>query len=209
VGEDPQRLERDIELTRVKLGEDIDALEEKVNPKKVAHRSVDRAKEKVAEAKDKVAGAAAVARDRAVEAKDRVADRMSSGSDSTDPVVAGDTDSGGGLGQKVSGLVGTAREKAVPLAATARDRAAPLAATAQEKAVPLVATAIDRVAPLAVTAREKAAERVGMDPHTAETREVAAAVAGGTWSMLLEQTRRNPVLVGAAAFGLGLVLGHR
>ncbi|HEX6755604.1 MAG TPA: DUF3618 domain-containing protein [Mycobacteriales bacterium] len=145
MAEDPEQLEREIERTRIKLGQDIDALEDKVNPKKVAHRSVDRAKEavkeKVAEVKEKVAG-----------------------------------ESGGGLGDKVSGVVGTAKEK---------------------------------VAPLAATAKEKAAERVGMDPSTADTREVATAVAGDTWSTLLEQTRRNPLAVGAAAFALGVVLGHR
>jgi hypothetical protein len=58
VGEDPEQLEREIEATRAKLGQDIDALEEKVNPKKVANRSVASAKEKVAEVKDKVAGKA-------------------------------------------------------------------------------------------------------------------------------------------------------
>jgi hypothetical protein len=126
VAEDPEQLEREIERTRIKLGQDIDALEEKVNPKKVAHRSVDRARE------------------------------------------------------------------------AAKEKVAPLAATAKEK-----------VAPLAATAKERAAERVGMDPSTADTREVATAVAGDTWSTLLEQTRRNPLAVGAAAFALGVVLGHR
>ena len=38
MAEDPEQLEREIEQTRVKLGQDIDALEEKVNPKKLAHR---------------------------------------------------------------------------------------------------------------------------------------------------------------------------
>jgi hypothetical protein len=181
VAEDPQHLEREIERTRTKLGEDIDALEEKVNPKKVAHRSLDRAKEKVAEVKDKVTGAASAAKDKVVEAEDKV----SSDPGGPGPVLAAER--GGGLGDKVSGLVDTAREKAAPLAATAKDR----------------------VTPLAVTAKEKAAERVGMDPRTADSREVATAVAGGAWSTLLEQTRRNPVAVGAAALAVGLVLGRR
>ena len=121
MGEDPQRLEREIERTRAKLGEDLDALEDKINPKKVAHRSVDRAKEKV-----------------------------------------------------------------VPLAATAREK----------------------VVPLAATAKDKAAVRAGLDPQTADTREVATAVAGGAWETLREQTRRNPVAVGAAAFVLGVLIGR-
>ncbi|HYT09240.1 MAG TPA: DUF3618 domain-containing protein [Mycobacteriales bacterium] len=160
MGEDPERLERDIERTRAKLGEDLDALEEKVNPRKVAHRSVDRAKEKAAEVREKV-----------------TARLNSSSPDGTGP----------GVGDKVSDLAGTARQKVAPLAATARQR----------------------VAPLAASAKEKAALRSGLDPDTADTREVATAVATGTWASLLEQTRRNPLAVGAAAFAVGLVLGHR
>lgn len=219
MGEDPQQLEREIERTREKLGHDIDALEEKVNPKKVAHRSVDKAKdvarEKAAEVKEKVSEVAAAAkekvaeaREKAAEAKDTVADKVSSGSPdggatggtvATGYADAGSTSvSAGGLGGKVSGLVGTAKAKAGPLAVTALDKAGPLAATARDKA-----------APLAAAAKVKAAERVGMDPQTADTREVATAVASGTWTALLEQTRRNPALVGAVTFVLGLVIGKR
>jgi len=160
VGEDPERIEREIERTRAKLGEDLDALEEKVNPKKVAHRSVDRAKEKAAEVKEKVAA------------------KLQAGSPDGD---------GPGVGDRVSGLAGTARERVAPLAATARER----------------------VAPLAASAKEKAAVRSGLDPDTADTREVATAVATGTWASLLEQTRRSPLAVGAVAFAVGIVLGHR
>jgi hypothetical protein len=176
VGEDPERIEREIERTRAKLGDDLDALEEKINPRKVAHRSVDRAKEKAAEVKDRVVGAV-----------------TSGGSDATAP----DGQPDGGIGDKVAGLAGTAKEKAAPLAATAKDKVTPLAATAR-----------DKVAPLAVTARDKAAARAGLDPQTADTREVATAVAGDAWQTLLEQTRRNPVAVGAAAFVLGVLIGR-
>jgi cell division septum initiation protein DivIVA len=106
VGEDPEQLEREIEATRAKLGQDIDALEEKINPKKVAHRSVE-------SAKDKVVGKAAEAKD-----------KMSS---------SGDGDSEGpGLGQKAAGLAETVKEKAAPLIGTAREKAQPLV----EKATP-------------------------------------------------------------------------
>jgi hypothetical protein len=182
VGEDPERIEREIERTRAKLGEDLDALEAKVNPRKVANRSVDRAKVKAAEVKDKVVGAAGAAKEKVT----------SGGSDPTAP-----TGQPGGIGDKVAGLAGTAKEKAAPLAATAKDKIAPLAATAKE-----------RVAPLAATAKDKAAARAGLDPQTADTREVATAVAGDAWQMLREQTRRNPVAVGAAAFVLGVLIGR-
>jgi hypothetical protein len=179
VGEDPERLEREIERTRARLGEDLDALEEKINPKKVAHRSVDRAKEKAAEVKDKVVGAAGAAKEKVTGG--------SSGSERAGPtgVTAADVDQGagvtapngqsGGIGDRVAGLAGAAREKVVPLA---------------------------------VTAKDKAAVRAGLDPQTADTREVATAVAGGAWETLREQTRRNPVAVGAAAFVLGVLIGR-
>jgi hypothetical protein len=183
VAEDPERIEREIERTRAKLGADLDALEEKINPKKVAHRSVDRAKEKAAEVKDKVVGAAVTAKD-----------KVTGGDSATSPDGQSE---GGGLGDKMAGLAGTAREKAGPLAATAKEKAGPLAATAKEK-----------VTPLAATAREKAATRAGLDPQTADTREVASAVAGGAWQTVRDQTRRNPVAVGAAAFLLGVLIGR-
>ena len=170
MGEDPERIEQEIERTRAKLGDDLDALEEKVNPKKVAHRSVDKAKEKVADLKDKVTGAAGAAREKVASA--------GSGAPSGD--------GSGGVGEKLSGVAGTAREKAGPLAATARQRAGSLA----------------------VTAREKAAVQSGLDPETADTREVATAVAGSTWAALRERTRRYPLAVGAVAFVAGFVLGH-
>jgi hypothetical protein len=228
VGEDPEQLEREIERTRAKLGDDLDALEEKINPKKVANRSVDRAKGKAAEVKDKVVGAAGAAKEKVVgaagEAKEKVSG--SGGSTGSEPsgITAADVDyagtgvgagatapdgrSGGGIGDKVAGLAATAKEKAAPLAATAKEKAAPLAATAKEKAAPLAATAKEKAAPLAATAKEKAASRAGLDPQTADTREVATAVAGGAWQTLREQTRRNPVAVGAAAFVLGVLIGR-
>lgn len=155
MGEDPERIEREIERTRAKLGEDLDALEERINPKKVAHRSVDRAKEKAAEVKDKVVGAA----------------REKVGSGSGPTRANGQAAS---LGDRVAGLAGTVQERVGPLAATAKDRAA---------------------------------VQAGLDPRTADTREVATAVAGNAWQTLLEQTRRSPVAVGAVAFLLGVLIG--
>ena len=222
MGEDPERIEREIERTRAKLGEDLDALEDKINPKKVAHRKVDQAKEKVAEVKEKVVGKVTEAKDKvagaAGDAKEKVTGGGDSGAVPVTGTTAADVDYGtgaidttgstaangrsggsgsGGIGEKVAGLASTAKEKAAPLAATARVKAAPLAATAK-----------DKVAPLAATAKDKAAVRAGLDPQTADNREVATAVAGGAWQTLQDQTRRNPVPVGAAAFVLGVLIGR-
>jgi Protein of unknown function (DUF3618) len=177
VGEDPEQLEREIEATRAKLGEDIDALEEKINPKKVAHRSVESAKEKVAEVKDKVVG-------KATQAKEKV-------------TSSGNGDGGGegtpGLGQKAAGLAGTVKEKAAPLVGTALEKAQPL---------------VDKATPAAQQVKEKAAVRAGLDPQTADTKQVATTLAGETWATVQDQTRRNPALVGAVAFVLGFLLGR-
>ena len=168
MGEDPEQLERQIEETRAKLGADIDALEEKVNPKKVANRSVASAKEKVAEVKDKVAG-------KANEAKQK----MQNG--------------GSGDNGTQKGLADTVKEKAGPLVGTAREKAQPL---------------VDKAAPVAQQVKEKAAVRAGLDPQTADTRQVASTLASDTWAMLQDQTRRNPALVGGVAFALGFLLGR-
>jgi len=205
VGQDPEQLEREIERTRAKLGADIDALEEKVNPKKVAHRSVETAKGKAAELKGKVVEAAGTAKEKVVgattEAKGKAAgvkDQATSSSGGSNPAdgsyPAGS--SGLGLGEKVAGLAGTVKEKAAPLA----QKAAPLV----QKAAPLV----QKAAPLAQSAKEKAAVRSGLDPATADTRTVATAFAGDTWATLQDQTRRNPVPVGAAALLLGYLIGR-
>lgn len=167
MGEDPEQLERQIEATRAKLGQDIDALEEKVNPKKVAQRSVESAKEKLVGAKDKVVG-------KTSEAKEKVA----GASDQSQNGAAGGT----GLGQKAAGLAGTMKQKAQPL--------------------------VDKATPAAQQVKEKAAIRAGLDPQTADTKQVATTLAGGTWATLQEQTRRNPALVGGAAFVLGFLFGR-
>jgi cell division septum initiation protein DivIVA len=189
MGEDPEQLERDIEATRARLGADIDALEEKINPKKVAHRSVDSAKEKAVEAKNKLVGAAGTA-------KDKVSDTLS-------PDHA-DGESGPGLGEKVAGLAGTVKEKAAPLVETAREKAAPLVETAREKAAPLV----EKATPMAESVKERAAVRAGLDPRTADSKQVATALAGGAWATVQDRTRRDPLLVGAVAFVLGVLLGR-
>jgi len=178
VGEDPEQLERDIEATRAKLGQDIDALEEKINPKKVANRSVASAKEKVAEVKEKVVGKATDAKDKATEAREK----MQNGGPGEN-----------GPGQKAAGLADTVKEKAGPLIGTAREKAQPL---------------VDKAAPVAQQVKEKAAVRAGLDPHTADTKQVATTLAGETWATLQDQTRRNPALVGGVAFVLGFLLGR-
>ena len=188
MGDDPEQLEREIEATRAKLGADIDALEEKINPKKVAHRSVETAKVKAVDLKDKVVSKAAETKNKVAAKASDTRDKVTGGpGEETVVTTAGyDGGSGGGLGEKVSGLAGTVKQKAAPLAGTVMDKAAPLAGTV----------------------KEKAAVRSGLDPQTADSRQVATAFAGETWATLQDRTRRNPAAMGAAAFVLGVLLGR-
>ena len=52
-----------------------------------------------------------------------------------------------------------------------KEKAAPLVGTAREKAQPLV----EKAGPVAHSVREKAAVRAGLDPNTADTKQVATA----------------------------------
>ncbi|MEI5583624.1 MULTISPECIES: DUF3618 domain-containing protein [unclassified Agromyces] len=55
---DPNAIRSDIERTRLELGEDVDALADKVNPGKVVHRQADKVKGAFRRAKDRVMGSA-------------------------------------------------------------------------------------------------------------------------------------------------------
>jgi Protein of unknown function (DUF3618) len=54
---DPEQIRREIEQTQANLGQDVDALTEKVTPSKIVERRVDRARDTATRLKDKVMGA--------------------------------------------------------------------------------------------------------------------------------------------------------
>jgi gas vesicle protein len=56
VGEESEQLRREIDLSRAELGTDVDALTEKVSPRRVVERRVDRAKDAIGGLKEKVMG---------------------------------------------------------------------------------------------------------------------------------------------------------
>jgi hypothetical protein len=53
---DPEEIRREIERTQANLGQDVDALTEKVTPSKIVERRVDRARDTVTQLKEKVMG---------------------------------------------------------------------------------------------------------------------------------------------------------
>lgn len=64
MGTDTERLRIEIEETREDLGRDVDALSEKVDPRRVAHRRVDDARDAARRMRDAVVGAGDSGRDR-------------------------------------------------------------------------------------------------------------------------------------------------
>ena len=58
MGEESEQLRRDIDQTRQELGTDVDALAEKVSPKRVVGRGVERTKDALGGAKEKIMGTA-------------------------------------------------------------------------------------------------------------------------------------------------------
>ena len=96
MGQESEQLKRDIEETRAGLGSDVDALSDKVSPKKVMGRRVDSTKASVSGLKDKVLGAAS--------------DKLPGG---------GGSDSSGGIGHSAGDAASSVRASAEgnPLAA--------------------------------------------------------------------------------------------
>ena len=56
MGEESEQLRREIDQTRAELGTDVDALTEKVSPKRVVERRVDKTKDAIGGLKEKVMG---------------------------------------------------------------------------------------------------------------------------------------------------------
>jgi gas vesicle protein len=58
MAEDPQALRRDIEQTRRQVGDDVDALADKVSPRQIAHRRADAARGRLSSMRHSVMGTA-------------------------------------------------------------------------------------------------------------------------------------------------------
>lgn len=67
---DPSEIRSDIERTRRELGEDVDALADKVNPAKMAHRQTDKVRRAVNRVTDRVMGTASDVAETAHDAMD-------------------------------------------------------------------------------------------------------------------------------------------
>ena len=74
---DPDEIRAEIEYTRAALSDDVDALADTANPKKIAQRQVDKAKDAVVGVKDRVMGTADDAADSARDKAYAVGDKAS------------------------------------------------------------------------------------------------------------------------------------
>jgi gas vesicle protein len=73
---DPNEIRNDIEHTRRELGQDVDALADKVTPSKIAQRQTDKVKNALFGVKDRVMGKAEDVRDAAMDAADSAGDAV-------------------------------------------------------------------------------------------------------------------------------------
>jgi gas vesicle protein len=112
---DPEVIREEIERTRQELGEDVDALADKVNPSKIAQRQTDKVKGKLSSVKDRVMGSAGGVKDRVMGSAGDVKER-----------VMGSAEDAKGMGKSAVGAVGDAVTDA-PRKATQAAQGNPLA----------------------------------------------------------------------------------
>jgi ElaB/YqjD/DUF883 family membrane-anchored ribosome-binding protein len=153
---DPEQIRADIERTRTHLSDDVDALADEANPKKIAQRKTAQAKDAISGAKDRVMGkasdASGSAGERLSQAASDVQDKTSGAGRAVreqaegNPLAAGLVAFGVGLlasslfrsSKAEQQVAATAKEKLQPLAEEARhvamDAADDLKGAAQEAA---------------------------------------------------------------------------
>jgi len=164
---DPEQLRADIEETRTRLSDDVDALADEANPKRIVQRQTSKAKQALTGAKDRVMGAAS---DTATASSQRLADKQNDAkakvSDAGDtvrrqaegnPLAAGLIAFGAGLlvsslfrsSEAEQHVAAAAKEKLQPLAdeakLVAKDAADDLKGSAQESVESVRETASDAV----------------------------------------------------------------
>jgi hypothetical protein len=119
---DSDAIRADIERTRGELGDDVDALADKVRPSSIAHRQTDKIKSKFSSVRESVMGSVDDVREGGTAAVEKA---------KGNPVAVGLIAFGLGLlasslipaSEKEKDLAGTVKEKAEPLTAAAGDLA--------------------------------------------------------------------------------------
>ncbi len=130
---DPDQIREDIERTRANLSSDVDQLGDRANPKNIAKRKVDDAKDATRSVKDKIMGTAADLKDSssssAGDVSSSVGDAVSSAPEQAKQKTQGNPLAAGLIAFGVGALLGSvlpASTKEEELAGTVKQKAGPL-----------------------------------------------------------------------------------
>lgn len=175
---DPEVLRKEVEITRTELSSDVDALTDKVNPRRIATGRMERVRGRFAQIKDKVMGTAMPGHDaagqRAREARHRVTDTARQAPAAASSVAD--------------------RARAVPQMSRERTEGSPLAAGLIAFGVGLLASSLippsQRERQVAAQAKHKAMERSGDIKQQA-----------GGMARQMQQNLREPALHAAQSVG--------
>jgi gas vesicle protein len=169
---DPDEIRNDIERTRMELGQDVDALADKVTPSKIAERQTRKVKRAFSRVTDRVMGSASDAVDSAQDAVGNAADVPHKAARATEgnPIAAGLI--AFGVGMLVSSLIPATRQEQ-RLAEQAKEAAAPILDEAKDVAT----EAADHLREPAREAAESVKERAA---EAAETVKAEGADAAST-----------------------------
>lgn len=172
---DPSEIRSDIERTRRELGQDVDALADKVNPAKMAHRQTDKVRRAVGRVTDRVMGTASDVAESAHDAMDTAGEAVAEAPHRVASATKGNPIAAGliafGVGWLLSSLVPSSKPE--------RD----MAEKAKEAAAPLVGEVRDAATESADHLREPAREAVdAVKERAAEAVDTVKAEGGAAAS---------------------------
>jgi hypothetical protein len=127
MGKDPDQLRREIDQTRLELGQDVDALNEKVNPARIVGRRTDRARTRLTRVRDRVMGSAS---DATTSTQTRLSDTGSKVGDTVSTATDKMSETASQAGDMVSSTASTVADttREVPGMVRQRTEGNPLAA---------------------------------------------------------------------------------
>jgi len=187
----PDEIRADIERTRAELGQDVDALADKVTPSKIAERQTRKVRRALTSVKDRVMGVASDVGDTAHDAADHVGDAVADAPHKVASTTRGNPIAVGliafGVGWLAASLVppskverqaaDQAKDAAAPLVDEVKEIAAETADHLREPAKEAADAVKDRAAEAVETVRqegEAAASEVSSEArHTAERNSAA------------------------------------
>lgn len=174
---DPDEIRTDIERTRRELGQDVDALADKVTPSKIAERQTRKVKRAFSRVTDRIMGSASDAVDSTKDAVGGAADtvgdvpRKAARATEGNPIAAGLI--AFGVGMLVASLIPASRQEQ-QLAEQAKEAAAPILDEAKDVALESADHLREPARDAAESVKERAAEAV--DTVKAEGADAASTV---------------------------------